>query len=214
MADNKIGSGQAGGVIEYLDSLVSKGRATTGAVAPLKTAFSKVLETVDGESWEEVDVRSLDIDDYLTRFQNLTLGKYNEASYRAYRLRTQKAAEWYKNFLTQPGWTPTFGKQTKKASDKKHTATKTRTSSAVESKEARQPAENSPAQAAEAGDRTHQNELRSSHTNGLIAYPFPLSDGKLATLYLPTALKSVDAQRLSAYLQALVFEGAESNKEV
>jgi len=212
MADNKIGSGKAGGTIEYLDSLVAKGRATAGAVAPLKTAFSKVLETVDGEHWEEVDVRSLDIDDYLTRFQNLTLGKYNEASYRAYRLRTQKAAEWYKNFLTQPGWTPTFGKQSKKKADKKLTAKANPNNNTT--KEVKQSVENPRPNNSNISDNSHQEELRSSPTNGLIAYPFPLSDNKLATLYLPTTLKSIDAQRLSAYLQALVVEDSENKKEV
>jgi len=96
----------AKGLIDYLDSLVDKGRLRAGVVAPLKTALIKVLEKTEGDNWGKVDVIKLDVADAIARFKNLTLGVYTDASYRAYELRTMRTIKWYENFLANPGWFP------------------------------------------------------------------------------------------------------------
>lgn len=39
-----------------------------------------------------------------------------------------------------------------------------------------------------------------------IEYEFPLADGSVATLYLPKRLEGEDAERLAAYIKALVLD--------
>src|ERR1700738_715393 len=103
-----IGSGTAQGVIDYLDSLVEKGRSRPSVINPLKTAVTKVLQATESEeSWGAIDVTSLDISDVISRFKNKTLSQYTAASYDAYQSRMVRAIGWYKNFLANPGWVPT-----------------------------------------------------------------------------------------------------------
>ena len=56
--------------------------------------------------WEPTEVRSVDVDDYLDRFGNMTIGQYSTESLKTYKSRFQKALGWYGNFLSEPGWTP------------------------------------------------------------------------------------------------------------
>ena len=105
-----MGDGKAENVLEYLDNLVEKGKATAGTVRPLKTAFAKVLQIVDGENWHTTDVKSMDVGDYMARFANLTMGKYSSGSLIEYKSRVNKVTAWYINFLNNPGWAPSVQK--------------------------------------------------------------------------------------------------------
>jgi hypothetical protein len=57
----QIGSGTAEGLIGFLEQLVSKGRATTGAIMPLQSAATRVFTVVEGDSWKSVDVRTINV---------------------------------------------------------------------------------------------------------------------------------------------------------
>lgn len=46
----------------------------------------------------------------------------------------------------------------------------------------------------------------SSRMAGLVAYPFPLRDGRFAYLRLPADLSKAEARRLSAYLNSLAMD--------
>ena len=90
----QIGSGTAQGLVEYLGSLVSKGRATPGAIRPLRTTFTKIMSTVDGEGWGKANIRDINVEDYMLRFANLTMGAYNDASLSVYKSRVKKVMGW------------------------------------------------------------------------------------------------------------------------
>jgi len=109
-----IGSGTAQGLVEYLDNIVTKGKATSGAIVPLKTAFTKVMEAVDGGEWPQTQVDSINVEDYVNRFANLTRGAYTEASIVAYKSRMNRVINWYKKFMAQPGWMPVIQTRTPK----------------------------------------------------------------------------------------------------
>lgn len=198
-----IGSGTAKGLVEYLDSLVEKGRAPAGAITPLKTAFTKILKTVDGEKWGEVDIREIDLNDYNQRFANLTMGVYKDDSLRIYAARMQKVVTWYKTFLSKPGWAPTFKPSNgqRSSTPKLKSLSKNINNNVTANKE----------------DTTDQDSssvktetiLPSTTNSDLIAYPFPLSTGKLVTLYLPVKLNQSDADRLSGFLKTLVVDKSE-----
>ncbi|MCL2001826.1 hypothetical protein FWG76_00265 [Candidatus Saccharibacteria bacterium] len=191
--DNIIGNGKLGGLVTYLDMLKEKGRVPAGVATSLKTAVSKVFQATDGDGWQEVDARNLDLEDYMTRFQNLTMGQYNEGSYAAYRARAAKALGWYNTFLSSPGWSPT--PTSKKTSSEKKTGQKGKTNVARQT---------IPAASNHVGTTT---SVPGTAATKLVAFPFPLTTGELATLHLPTRLSRSDGYRLAKFLEALVSDG-------
>jgi hypothetical protein len=188
-----IGSGTAQGVIDYLDSLVEKGRSRPGVVNPLKTALTKVLQTTEGEdSWGAIDVTVLDVNDVISRFKNKTLSQYTAASYDAYQSRMVRAIGWYKNFLANPGWVPA---QNVARNGSSTTDTKKQTNASEQNKAA----------------LPHTNDTSNTPQQGAqeidsIPYPFPLENGKLARFYVPTGMTKSDVDRITGFLNALVIE--------
>jgi len=192
--NNTIGSGTAAGALQYLNFLSSKGHVAPGAIAALKTGFSRVMKTVGGEDWEKTEVRGIDVDSYMTRFANMTHGRYNAASLIDYKSRVKKVATWYLEFLSKPGWTP-------------EVKVRKRSGSKAVVQDFGQEPEKAQLSAASAGDTPASNDTltRPARTN-LIAFPFPLSDGNLATLYLPPSILASDATRMARFVESLVVE--------
>lgn len=194
--ENQIGSGTAKGLIEFLDQLVEKGRATSGGVVPLKSALKQILSSVDKGSWQDTDVRTIDIDDYMDRFSVLTNGKYSADSLKTYRSRFQKAITWYKTFLVQPGWAPPKGGVSHKAK-------------AANQAQAIGAAEHEPKQKVSTHNVTladTSSTVDTKEQNDLIAYPFPLRAGRIVNLYLPVDLTLSEAKRLGRFLESLSLE--------
>ncbi len=194
-----MGDGKAENVLEYLDNLVEKGKATGGAVRPLKTAFAKVLQIVDGENWRVTDVRSIDVEDYMSRFANLTMGKYSSGSLIEYKSRVNKVTAWYINFLNNPGWAPSVQKRnrTAKAPSDKLTSKPT-------DQPAKPPSHHEPPQAMPVV----------ASAPGRVLYPYPLLDGQLIHISLPIKLSKDDAKRIAAFIESIAVEfpaGGQSN---
>lgn len=196
-----IGQGTAQGSIEYLASLVDKGRVRDPVVAPLKTAIRKVLQVAEGPDWQHVDVRGYDVADAMARFRTLTLGEYSSESYRTYESRIGRALGWYNKFLETPGWFPSENQQNRE----------TRHKSGDKTGGKPKPAE---AQGGTtSGDSRQYPPVAASsrltpmqHPQDAIVYPFPLSGGGIATLHVPRTLSRADVKRMSAFLEALVVE--------
>ncbi len=94
-------------MLNFLDFMVDKGYGTAGSIGPLKSAARQVLGRVEGEDFGDVDVRGIDVEAYLGRFENLSMGKYTADSLAAYRSRFRKAVEYYRSYLADPNWKPT-----------------------------------------------------------------------------------------------------------
>lgn len=196
---NIIGNGKAGGLVAYLDMLVDKGRAPAPTIANLKTAFKAVMTTVDGDNWADADIRGIDLDDYMLRFQNKTPGKYNEASYNTYRTRIGRCIEWYLRFLQTPGWAPAL-KQTRAKKAPKAKPAKGR---AGDNKDLAEISEGEIV-SAEGGEVVSSMQKQPTAAK-LMGYPFPLEDGTIATLYLPPAISENDSERLQAFIKTLLI---------
>jgi len=190
MSEN-IQSGNALGLIEFLDNLVEKGRAPAGSISPLKTAIIQILSTVDGkDDWQKVEVTSIDIVDYVNRFGVLTNGRYTAGSLTTYKSRLTKASNWYKNFLTQPGWTPPKETFRQPKADVKPDV-------GIKSLElVKEPL------------TQKQSTSNLSEQSDLIAYPFPLRANKIVRLFPPYDLKLSEAKRLGKYLESLSIDEA------
>jgi len=194
-AGGLMGSGTVGGLMAFFDYLITKGIATAAAVTPLKSAARQVFETVEGtEAIDEIEVRSLDVDEYLERFQVKAIGtgRYKPESISAYRSRFARGMEYYSAFLTT-GTVPKF---------------KLRGAAVASSVRKRPPAVQRKPESSSTPPTQATSEPPDAQgsTSGLISYPFPLQSGAIATVRLPVRLERTDAERLAAFIRTLVFE--------
>ena len=169
-----------GGAIEYCDYLADKGYATSTQVNPWKIAVRKVFEAVEGEAWESLDLTTVDLDDYLSRFQRLAGAQYKAESVTAYKRRIRNALDAHEQYLTTgKPWTFKSGSKRSKPAEGKDS-----------------PAASVTKLEPKAGIAT-ESANASSITDGLLPYPFVLGDGRMVTLSLPPRLTSDDVNRLS-----------------
>ncbi len=195
-----MGDGKAKNALEYLDNLIEKGKATKGAISPLKIAFTKVVQVVDGDNWEQTEVKSIDVEDYLSRFANLTMGKYSSDSLTVYKSRVNKVVNWYTQFLDKPGWTPDVQRRNRVP---KTDIKKGQSIAATESKDS------TPSVA----PSTPQSMASVANTSNRILYPYPLLDGQLVHISLPIRLLKEDAKRIGTFVESIAITGVEKEKE-
>jgi hypothetical protein len=174
-----IGSGTVDGLLAFCDYLIDKGYASSGAVGPWKSAAKQVFEAVEGENYGTTDVRAIDLDEYLSRFEDMERGHYKAESIASYGSRLRRAHEAYLAFLAD-GRTPQLRRGPQRQDgDRARPGPRTQTTP--------------PAQAA-------------STVADLVEYPFPLRSGQLAYVRLPKKLEKTDAERIAAFVRTLVFE--------
>jgi hypothetical protein len=185
----KISSGTLEGLDEFCGWVINKGLMRSAAMEPLRSATKQILATVEPDN-PGIDLRTIDTNDVMSRFETLAGQKYAPDSLRAYRNRFNRAIELYRqyldkgaaNFRPPPGRTPR--RRTNEPGSNGSTGSTRPTST---SPSASQAPTGAPSQT-------------------LIDYPFPLRTGGIAHLYLPSTLERDDAERLAAYVRALVFE--------
>lgn len=107
---SQIARGTVQGLLEFLDELLKRG-SKPGSIIPLRTAVRQVFMSVIGASnFDSVDINTINIDEYIFRFWELTTGKYSHTSYKTYRSRIHKAIRIYKHYLSAPDWPPDLNK--------------------------------------------------------------------------------------------------------
>jgi hypothetical protein len=190
--DGPMGSGTVGGLLAFCDYLINKGLASASAITPLKSAARQVFETVEGtDEIDELDVRSLNVEEYLDRFQVKAMGsgRYKPESVTAYRSRFSRIMDYYSNYLTS-GAVPKV---------------RLRGTAPNRSRERETEAPSQPVAAAPTQDVSPEASEPPGAT-GMISYPFPLQSGGIANLRLPVRLEQTDADRLGAFIRTLVYE--------
>lgn len=183
-----IASGNVGGLLAFMDFMVVKGYGSAAAINPWKSAARQVFSVVEGDGFESADARNFDIDEYFGRFENRSIGKYSTESLRAYRGRFRKAVEAYRAYLTDPNWKPSMRRTARSPRD---SSSKKKTMTRKAARPTPQPVSEAPA---------------APPASSLMTYPFPLKSGQMAQLHLPTQLERDDAERLTDFIRALVFE--------
>lgn len=136
-----------------------------------------------------VDIRALDVEPYLDRFETIARGEYKVESIHAYRRRFTQAVEAYLAFI-DTGKPPTF------RSGSRRSRTEKRAAGDVVAASAEQPQP-------QGGDGPASD---GPSRERMIDYPFPLRSGSVATLRLPARLEKADAERLASFMRTLVFE--------
>lgn len=182
----QINTGTAEGLLAFLEYLTDKGYATGAAVNPLRSAVRQILAAVEGAEYGGVDVRSLDVEAYLDRFENIARGDYKAESLQSYRSRFRRALAFYETFLTD-GRPPSLRTSPSRRARADSPPGQRATPPAGSTR--RQPVSSAPATAPDFMD-----------------YPFPLRAGGVAHLRLPKKLERDDAERLAVFIRALVFD--------
>jgi hypothetical protein len=164
--------------IDHWSWASEKGLMNKNTAAGLKAACGQVLSVLD--HWEEVDIKKLDVEDTLTRFQNLKKKQFTPAVLETYKRRFRNAINSYVAYLDDPGgWKPRSVDRS--AAPEKATGSD-------------RPSD---------GSRLIRHEMPQAN---LVEYPFPLREGQIARLILPRDLKVIEVKRLTAFMSTLAID--------
>lgn len=173
-------SGKA--LVEHWKWAADKGLMNPNTANGLRAACSQVLSVADG--WETLDMRTVDVDDLCRRFQIKRNKDFKPPSLEAYKRRFAQAVQLFLEYAKDPSaW---------KAPSQDRSARKEKKLSSSANGETPSPA----------GERL----VPSAVMSGLVDYPFPLREGRLAYLRLPSDLKMAEVKRLVAYLNTLAVD--------
>lgn len=172
-------SGKA--LVEHWTYAADKGLMKGNTARALRSACVQVLSAL--EDWEKVDVTRLDVDDAFRRFQNKRARDFTPDSLEAYQRRFSQAVKLFKEYVEDPSsWRPT---------KRKSAAGKERRLGAVSK--------------ANSG-RSASVSVAPPPQIGLIDYPFPLSEARVALLRLPVDLKLAEVQRLTSFMMTIAVD--------
>ena len=179
-------SGTAAGLLEFLDYARAKGILARKTAEAYKSASSLAL-SIDGQGWENAEVRNIHIDQQLDRYIRLRGQKASPQTLATYRGRVGKAIQLYVDFLDNPtGFRgPSARSRPGGTSVRRPPATP-----------AAKPTSQLP----------RLREVPSAEPSELLTYPFPLRAGGMAYLQLPRELNHADVKRLSSFLESLAID--------
>jgi hypothetical protein len=178
--------GTGGGLFEFFDWAESKHELPKSQVANWRGAAKNVLGIED--DYEALDLRALDLDDYLRRFEIASRTKYKSDSLNAYKGRFRKAVATYRLWLEQsPDWKGAVAPARATANGSSHSSGGAKATVVGRSRAAAAASAPPP-------------------TPGTIDHTFPLRPGVYARLSLPEDMTSWDAKRLSAFISSLAFD--------
>lgn len=181
MNENTINTGTGQGLVDFLRYVTEKGLLNKNTAGALRAAARELL-SVEDDDLTSIDVRQLDVDQLAQRFANLRAQKFTPQSLETYQSRFRKAVEMYLRFLDNPaGWRPDLRTRATPSGDRSNRGRST-TGAA--------PAATLPPPA----------------SSGMIQYPFPIREGVLASLTLPTNLRKAEAKRLASFLESIAVD--------
>jgi hypothetical protein len=171
-----------GGAMEFLDFAVAGGLLNSNTAGGLRAAIKEVLKAVDGDGWEQSDLTKIDLDDYGTRFERLTTGKYKPDSVVVYKSRFKNGVNMLLAYLDNPsGW------RYKPARPARERGKQTTPKVLVTG-------------------RAQDTPTRVAELPGTVTYPFPVRRDVIATLVLPVDLTKAEAKRLAAFVDSIAIE--------
>jgi hypothetical protein len=183
------------GLMEFLDAAIDKGWFNINSLGAMKITAQKVFEVEQG--WQDLDLRHLDVDALLDRWQNLRRNKYSDSSISVYRTRFKKAVKMHLARLdNDPNWksygpsaraAPTGVSPQPNGTGKKP---KTAASATTPPNPAVEPEDDEPVRTPPARP-------------GLMDFPYPLRDDLDVYVRLPRDLTAPEAERLAKYIRSL-----------
>jgi hypothetical protein len=197
VVDAMDGTGAA--LMAFLDWTGEKGLLTTANARAIKVGAKDVLEQAEGPDWESTDLRTIDVDDVVRRFETKRATKYTPKTLGAYVQRFRSAMNMYRGFLADPGgWRPSRQPRSKPASPRRQT-------------NGDRPQVKVTLPAAAPSPATEEPHDRPD----MMTYPFPLRrDGGVvfARLILPHDLTPAEAKRIGDHINTLAIDVPEPPK--
>lgn len=187
MTDDNAATGA--GLREFLAWAVQKGELNTSTGNAQRVAVTKVLETEDDP--DAVNIRDLDIERALERFENRNRSTYSTGSLATYKTRFRNAVTMYLAWLDgDSSWKSVVkSRNSRRASSGRETS---RTHSATSRFNL---------------DAHRSEEDRSSKLGvATVRYQLPLRPDLLVEIELPIDLTTADAERVSAFVRSLAFD--------
>jgi hypothetical protein len=171
--------------VRHWDWVAEKGLMAPASARAIRAAVSQILKIDD--NWENVDVRSIEVEALFARFRNLS--KIAPGSLAAYESRFRSGLQSYLAYLDNP---TSYQPKTRKAGQRDDKTT-------LKSKTRHQ------ADASAGSPRPPIPAPIVSSTAKLIVYPFPVRPDVFAELKLPADLTLDEASRLGAFLKAVAL---------
>jgi hypothetical protein len=185
--DTEVQDGTGAALLAHWKRMADTHQVNENTAGALRAASVKVLGAI--EDGQIVDVRKLDVEDALRRFENKHHKDMTPQSLATYKTRFRNAVKMYTDYLANPsGWKPP--------------ASKARTARGGRQEA---PATNEQGEA-ENGAAPPAGATLLPPTAGLISYPYPLRTGLLVTLMLPADLTKREATRLNGFIESLAIE--------
>lgn len=183
-------SATGSGLREFLDWAGSKGELNQTTARALKGAVGKIL-LVEGDP-ENIDIRSLQVDDVLRRFETRFRTDYSPGSMSTYKTRFRQAVDMYLAWVdNDPRWQTVI--KNRRVGDRSRK---------------RASAANTPVvQPADAGSYAlSDTEASAQNPSQLVRYTLPLRRNLLVQIELPVHLTRADADRIAVFVQSLAFD--------
>lgn len=185
-------SASGSGLREFLDWAGSKGELNQTTARALKGATGKVLQVEDDP--ENVDIRSVQVEDILRRFETRFRTSYTTGSMATYKTRFRQAVDMYLAWLdNDPRWKTVV--RSRRVGDRaQRRASSIATLTATESVSL-------PSQPMSlVGSEPRQTSSQ------LVTYDLPLRPDLLVQIELPVRLTRADADRVAAFVKSLAFD--------
>lgn len=186
MAEHAEGTGA--GLQDFLRWAGRTGEMNPTTAEAWAVACRRILEMTDDA--ENVELRDLDVDGLLSRFENLNRTKYSSGSMNTYKSRFRSAVTAYTAWLVNEPWKP--NQRTVKKKDDKPA------SPPSEPQQMTPPAVK-PADATRVQPPAHEALPR------LVSYTIPLRPDLMVEMTLPVDLTKADAARIAAFVDSLAF---------
>lgn len=174
-------------LIAHWDWAADKGLMNRSTAQSIAVACRRVLSVQ--ENWENLDVRALDVDEFLVRFRNLKARDFSPNSLRDYESRFARAVGSFREYLDNPsGW-----------------RFPTRSSSSREPSQSRRKKSQSEPSPRETRTEDEPGSTGES-TGSLQEYTYPFRPDVLARLLIPRDSTSAEINRLVAWARTLAVD--------
>jgi hypothetical protein len=194
--------GTGAGLYAFLDYLIKRNEMVEATVAAIRTGCNKIAAVED--NFAELDLRTADVDDIVRRFRIKYRGQIKDRSISVYEQRFRHAVDMYRKWLDDdPDWRP--------ASSRRRPASADGSSPTQNGRKA-----GGPAKVRESKPSTPEPDGQPDRRIGtqvpeMITYPFPIRTGLQGRITLPENLSRREAERIAAFVAALVSEDGEEH---
>lgn len=190
----EIRSGTGSGLVAFLDWANEKGEMAEATARSFRAAVNSVLE-VEGDP-ATIDVRQLDVDRLLDRFETRKAANYSTTSMHTYKSRFRRSVEMYTAYLAgDPNWKSPL--RTRRAGSSADARQGTRSQRQKVSHDPRHPG----------GDGVVEDRKPDT-----VTYDLPLRRdlSLIAKLVLPVDLQMADAERIAQFVRSLAFDDSQT----